>query len=160
MAMMDKLNRPALKEYAGAIAVLLGALPALTGMIISIVSSYRGEPEARKAYASLSAEVNSLHDWMEAVQLTLAKYEGREEGLLVSKQQEILVKIAELTAENDKLKTEARAIKAPPVQEEPTVSSPPVAAGFGSGAGRMGGARKQKKRESASTPITNVPDSA
>lgn len=156
MTMMEKLNRPALKEYAGAIAIVLGALPALTGMVISIVSSYRGEPEAQKAYTSLSAEVNNLHDWMEAVQLTLSKYEGREEGLLVAKQQEILAQLAVLTAENEKLKADAQRVRAPelPVVEPPP-PPPPVAAagaGFGSGAGRLGGSRRVKKEEVVDLP--------
>ena len=157
MTMMDKVNRPAFKEYAGAIAVLLGALPALTGMIISLISVYRGEPEARKAYTSLSAEVNKIHDWMEAVQLTLAKHEGRGEGLLVAKQEEILAKIAELTAENEKLKAEA--VKAP-VPEAPPVGggwAPVMVEGFGSGAGRLGGAPPRRQKKKAPPPPSPPP---
>jgi hypothetical protein len=152
MTMMEKLNRPALKEYAGAIAIVLGALPAITGMVISILSSYRGEPEAKKAYTALSAEVNKVHDWMEAMQLTMARYEGRQEGLSVAKQGEILAQIQALTAENAQLKKVATETHPAPAAAPVTTGS-----GFGAGAGRLGGSSAKKREPKASMGGTPDP---
>jgi hypothetical protein len=148
MTMMEKLNRPALKEYAGAIAIVLGALPAITGMVISVVSSYRGEPEAQKAYTALSEEVNKIHDWMTAINLELARHRGREEGAAFAQQAVILEKLEALKAENELLKRNAKTAPPPPPTVEGTIGlgkpgtiGHGAGAGFGSGAGRLGGSR-------------------
>jgi hypothetical protein len=165
MTMMEKLNRPLLKEYAGAIAIVLGALPALTGMVISILSSYRGEPEAQKAYTSLSGEVNKVHDWMNAINLELARHRGREEGAAFAQQAVILEKLEALKAENEQLKRNAKPAPPPPpptVEGTIGLGSPGTighGAGFGSGAGRLGGSRPKAAAARPPRPIP-APDVA
>jgi hypothetical protein len=165
MTMMEKLNRPALKEYAGAIAIVLGALPAITGMVISVVSSYRGEPEAQKAYSSLAEEVNKVHDWMAAINLELAQRRGREEGIAFGQQAVILTKLEALQAENDQLKKQMVPSALPPNRGEGiglgTIGAighgagTGTGSGFGSGSGRLGGSHAKPPK--ASAPKASLP---
>ena len=66
-----------LKNYATALAILLGALPAL---IVSIVTSYRGEPMAEKTWETLRDQVNRQSVTINKLHLRLVHFQGTQEG--------------------------------------------------------------------------------
>lgn len=84
--MLSKSER--LRNYAGAIAILLGAVPALGSLIVSTMTAYRGEPAAEKAlktvnaaYSAIREEVNKQRVTLEAILERQNRQEGREEAL-------------------------------------------------------------------------------
>lgn len=76
-----------IKNYAGAIAILLGALPAVGSLVVSVLTSLRGEPYAEKTWLTLRKQVDEQTVAINAINLKLVKIEGLQEGLQLGKLQ-------------------------------------------------------------------------
>lgn len=89
-----------LRNYAGAIAILLGALPAIGSLVVSLVTTYRGEPVAEKTWETLREQqnrqgevVNKLHNRVVYLQ---AYQEGQNVAALQSQLEELQKKYDDL----------------------------------------------------------------
>jgi len=100
-----------LKEHAHWVALLGGVLPALTASIISVMTAYRGEPEANRAYEILAPQVNRQRTALQITLGKLSKIEGRLEGETAAK---LAAKLDKLSEENAALKAQIDALKINP----------------------------------------------
>lgn len=83
------------------VALLGGLIPAVTASVISVMTAYRGEPEANRAYEILAPQVNSQKTSLQIILSRLAKIEGHYEGVEIGKLQ---AKIDTLVRENAAMK--------------------------------------------------------
>lgn len=89
------------KRNAHWVALLGGLIPAVTAAVISVMTAYRGEPEANRAYAILAPQVNAQRASLQAVLSRLAKIEGHYEGKEIGK---LEAQIERLIQENKQLR--------------------------------------------------------
>jgi len=73
-----------LRNYAAAIAILLGALPAIGSLIVSVTTAYRGEPVAEKTWTTLRDQVNKQSESINKLHLRLVHFQGVQEGQTLS----------------------------------------------------------------------------
>jgi hypothetical protein len=69
-----------LKNYAGSIAILLGALPAVAAFVVSLVTATRGEPVAEKTWTTVRNELNRQADAVNKLHLRMVQLQAHEEG--------------------------------------------------------------------------------
>jgi prefoldin subunit 5 len=93
------------KTYAGAIAILLGALPAVGSLVVSVVTAYRGEPYAEKTWTTLRKQVDEQSSAINAINLKLTKMEALQEGLQLGK---IQGELEALQKQYDRLRREKK----------------------------------------------------
>ncbi|NIT79707.1 MAG: hypothetical protein GWN58_33670 [Anaerolineae bacterium] len=91
-----------LQRNAHWVALVGGLIPAVTASIISVMTAYRGEPEANRAYELLAPQVNNQKTSLQIIMSRLAKieghYEGKEMGKLEAKLETLIKENAELKA--------------------------------------------------------------
>jgi len=97
--------RDKLKEYAHWVALIGGLIPAVTASVISVMTAYRGEPEANRAYDLLAPQVNAHKTSLQIILSRLAKIEGHYEGMEMGK---LSARIETLLQENSELKKESK----------------------------------------------------
>lgn len=90
-----------LRRNAHWVALIGGLIPAVTASVISVMTAYRGEPEANKAYDLLAPQVNAQKTSLQIILSRLAKIEGHYEGMEMGK---LSARIDALLAENIELK--------------------------------------------------------
>lgn len=90
-----------LRNYAAAIAILLGALPAVGSLIVSLVTAYRGEPVAQKTWETLRAEVNKQAEAINKLHLRIVHFQGHQEGQTAA---ELQHKLDDLQRKYDEIK--------------------------------------------------------
>jgi len=97
-----------LKNYAGAIAILLGALPAVGSLVVSVVTAYRGEPVAEKTWTTVRSQLNRQAEMINKLHLRMVHIQAHEEGKTSAA---IQLKLDELQKKYDQLQinTEVRA---------------------------------------------------
>jgi hypothetical protein len=107
------------------VALLGGLIPAVTASVISVMTAYRGEPEANRAYEILAPQVNNQKTSLQIILSRLAKIEGHYEGVEVGKLQ---AKIDTLVRENAAMKARLVGSSPPPavkkVEPRPGASAP------------------------------------
>jgi hypothetical protein len=114
--------RDKLKEYAHWVALIGGLIPAVTASVISVMTAYRGEPEANRAYDLLAPQVNAHKTSLQIILSRLAKIEGHYEGMEMGK---LSARIETLLQENSELK---KKLEQPPTavkSNEPTSQAVP-----------------------------------
>ena len=94
----------ALKNYAGAVALLLGALPAVGALVISLVTTFRGEPVAEKTWETVRSEINEQSKVINNIHLRMEHLQGFQEGLTASSLQ---TRLDNLQKAYDKLKAKS-----------------------------------------------------
>lgn len=115
-----KANR--LKEHAHWVALLGGLLPAVTAGVISVITAYRGEPEANRAYEILAPQLNRQRTAIQIALGKLAKMEGRLEGEAAAR---LEAKVDKLTEENRKLKDQLMGPPQSVKKTSPATPAPP-----------------------------------
>lgn len=109
-----------LRRNAHWVALLGGLIPAVTASVISVMTAYRGEPEANRAYDLLAPQVNNQKTSLQIIMSRLAKIEGHYEGLEMGK---LSARIDSLLMENAELK---KRLEAPPTAvKEKEAPKPP-----------------------------------
>lgn len=89
-----------LKDYAGAIAILLGALPAVGSLIVSLATAYKGEPVAEKTWNTVRIQLNQQAEMINNLRLSVIKVQAHEEGKTLASLQ---IKLDELQKRYDQL---------------------------------------------------------
>lgn len=105
-----------LRRNAHWVAIIGGLIPAVTASIISVMTAYRGEPEANRAYDLLAPQVNAHKTSFQIVLSRLAKIEGHYEGLEMGK---LSARIDSLLMENAELKKKLEALPSAVKNSEP-----------------------------------------
>jgi len=85
--MIKLVQSEVIKNYAGAIAIFLGALPGLGSLVVSVVTVLRGEPYAEKTWVTLRKQVDEQTSAINAINLKFVKMEALQEGLQLGKLQ-------------------------------------------------------------------------
>lgn len=89
-----------LKDYAGAIAILLGALPAVGSLIVSLVTAYKGEPVAEKTWNTVRIQLNQQAEMINNLRLSVIQVQAHEEGKTLASLQ---IKLDDLQKRYDQL---------------------------------------------------------
>lgn len=116
----QKVMDSRLKRNAHWVALIGGLIPAVTASVISVMTAYRGEPEANKAYDLLAPQVNAQKTSLQIILSRLAKIEGHYEGLEMGK---LSARIDSLLAENADLKKKLE--QGPPAVKKEEPPKPP-----------------------------------
>jgi hypothetical protein len=106
-----------LKRNAHWVALIGGLIPAVTASVISVITAYKGEPQATKAYELLAPQVNNQMSSLQIILTRLAKIEGHYEGLEMGK---LSARIDSLLVENADLKRKLETLPVVKKSVEPT----------------------------------------
>lgn len=91
-----------LQRNAHWVALVGGLVPAVTAAIISVITAYRGEPEANRAYELLAPQINAQKTSLQIVLSRLSKIEGHYEGREIGR---LEAQVDRLLRENTELKS-------------------------------------------------------
>jgi hypothetical protein len=86
------------------VALLGGLIPAVTASIISVMTAYRGEPEANRSHELLAPQLNAQKVRLQIILSRLSKIEGHYTGMAAGK---LEAKIDMLLKENAALKAQS-----------------------------------------------------
>ncbi len=111
-----------LQRNAHWVALIGGLIPAVTASIISVMTAYRGEPEANRAYEILAPQVNGQKTTLQIILSRISKIEGHYEGVEIGK---LEAKIDTLVRENAAMK--ARLVGSTPPPAVKKAEPPPKA---------------------------------
>jgi hypothetical protein len=101
-----------LRNYAGAIAILLGALPAVGSLIVSVVTAYRGEPVAEKTWTTVRTQLNQQAAAVNKLHLRVVHMQAHEEGKTSAA---IQLKLDELQKKYDQLRVSSSSTPPPTI---------------------------------------------
>lgn len=98
--------------------VLSLVLPGVSGLVLGVIATFKGEPVAEQTWETLKAKTNEQSRTINEINLKLAHQEGFVEGQQLEKLQ---TKLDQLQKDNEKLKTELESKNEP----KPVVALPP-----------------------------------